>query len=265
MRSRMVLTAPGSRPTATAAGVSVSRILTGKPSAKMFSAGAARLSRASATSARSSTATIGPAICSAARNIIRERRDQRRAASVSIGSAPPQRQALVGRAEAAAHSRWPPLVNSSVMASSWCSRPNDAFCCRWPAGRRPAQREAAGDVDQVAGRLDGREQQLGDEAEGGADRPPGSARPGSPGSTVGAGAGRSRRGPTADATARAKRDLDRPGIAPGVERRGDDEPGRRPGSATSSTASTCSIGTWNDIGAGSVGRAARAAGRTGRG
>ena len=45
-------------------------ILKGKPKEKMFSAGAARDSRARATSASSSTATIGPAICTAARNII---------------------------------------------------------------------------------------------------------------------------------------------------------------------------------------------------
>src|SRR3954451_20254682 len=68
--------------------VRVSRILSGKPNAKMLSAGAARLSSARATSASSRTATMGPAICSAARNII-EKAVISTAAIWSVGTSPP--------------------------------------------------------------------------------------------------------------------------------------------------------------------------------
>ena len=51
------------------ASIRVSRIFSGKPSEKAFSAGATRVSRPSPTSARNSTTSSGPAICTAARNM----------------------------------------------------------------------------------------------------------------------------------------------------------------------------------------------------
>ena len=63
-------TAGGSIGTASAMSTSVRPILIGKPSEKALSAGATRVMRPRATSARNAIPMSGPAICSAETNIV---------------------------------------------------------------------------------------------------------------------------------------------------------------------------------------------------
>ena len=67
-------------------------------------------------------------------------------------------------------SRWPPVANSSIVASIWWNLPKTVFMFIDERVEAPGQREAAEDVDQAAGGRDRGEEQVGDEAQRGADQ-----------------------------------------------------------------------------------------------
>ena len=67
-------------------------------------------------------------------------------------------------------SRWPPVANSSIVASIWWNLPKTVFMFSAERVEALGEREAAEDVDQAAGGRDRREQQVGHEAHRGADQ-----------------------------------------------------------------------------------------------
>ena len=207
MRSMIVLTAPGSRPTATAARLRVSRILTGKPIANTFSDG-----RRPAEQAERELGEEEHRDQRRRRSAAPRRRTCRRAARTVWVSTP----MLVGCSgntsydamKPRSRNRWPFVANSRVTAISWWSRPNMLLLTlesgSYSVARvKPLARSISSPAAWTA------------ENSSWARKPRVSAddhleqrRPGAPGTAPAPGPGRPGRGPSGSAIATATRDLD---------------------------------------------------------